>query len=429
MTDFNQLQLIEQLYPLHRTLVSDDIDKTLKIIEEVLPGRFRSDFSLVSIPSGTKCWTWTAPKKYTVRKAFIETMTGERIADFDCNALHLVSYSQPVNAVMTFDELDPHLHFSKKRPGAIPWKFSYYSETWGFCIPYHEYECMDRSAQYRVVIDSIFEDDALKIGELLIKGDSPKELLIITNICHPYQVNDSISGVTAVLEMLYKMSDYAFNKSLRILFLPETIGSICYFASNMEVVENIEYGIFTEMLGNEGSIALQYSFQANSLIDKIAESTLQKTVSEYRTGEFRSIVGNDELVSNGPGLNIPTISISRSKRTLDSYPEYHTSDDNPSMLLEENLIEAADILRRIVTTFDEDYRPKRKFAGPVFLSGYDLWGVWGDIKEGKEFVDKIMYRLEGDLTVFEISEAIGLNFEDTKRIVDAFLEKGLVEKI
>lgn len=429
MTDFDYEEFIVKLYPLHRTLVSDDIDKTLDIIEEVLPDRFKNNFNIQKIPSGKKCWTWIAPKKYTVNSAYIETLDGKKIIDFDDNALHLVSYSHSIDEVMGFEELEPHLNYSIARPGAIPWKFSYYSPGWGFCLSHEKFVMLDRDEKYHVFIDSSFDDDYLKIGELCIKGKTSKELLIVTNICHPYQVNDSITGVAAVIEVLHRLSSYKFEKSLRILFLPETIGSICYFSHNMSIVPNIEYGIFTEMLGNNDTLALQYSFQGDSLIDVIAEKVLQEHSGAYRTGDFRSIVGNDELVTNGPGLNIPTISLSRSKKTLDSFPEYHTSDDNPSLLEDRALEEAFTVLEKIVLWSDQNYYPKRNFTGPVFLSGYDLWGVWEDIPYGKEMVDKIMFRLEGELSVIEISEDIGLSFQETKRIIDAFIDKKLIQKI
>ncbi len=429
MTDFDQMALIERLYPLHRTLVSDDIDKTLEIIREVLPQGFQSNFRVVGIPSGSPCWTWSAPQKYTVKDAYIETLDGERIVDFHDNALHLVSYSRPIDQVMPFAELAPHLHYSDKRPGAIPWRFAYYQKTWGFCLPFNLYKQLDRQADYRVVIDAEFSDDALKIGELCISGRSERELLVVTNICHPYQVNDSISGVSAVIDALHRLQGQDFDKSLRLLFLPETIGSICYFAHHPSLRENIDFGLFTEMLGNNDSLALQYSYQGDSGIDRLAEAVLRDLEGDYRSGPFRSIVGNDELVTNGPGLNIPTISLSRSKRTLDSFPEYHSSDDCPSLLIEEHLQQAAGVLTELFKRYDGDYRPRRRFMGPVFLSGHDLWGVWGDIPLGKEIVDQIMFRLEGDQSVSEIAEAVGLSFAETKRIVDAFAEKGLVEKL
>lgn len=426
---FDQLAFIKKVYPLHRTLVSDDTDLTLEIISEHLPDTFKQYYQIIKIPSGKRCWTWQAPKKYTVKEAYIEDDAGNKIIDFKVHGLHLVSYSQPVNTVIDFQELDKQLFYSKKRPSAIPWKFFYYVDDWGFCLSYNDYLKLDRSKKYTVVIDSSFENDFLKIGELVIRGNSTSEFLIITNICHPYQANDSISGVSAVLDLLHLIQDTELGISLRILFLPETIGSICYFVYREGVEKLIKFGMFTDMLGNNNSLALQKSYQGDSYIDRVSQYVFEKNLKDYRIGNFREIVGNDELVTNGPGLNIPTISISRSKEALDCYPEYHTSDDTPDILREDYLKEATAIILGIFEVVNTDYIPKRKFKGPIFLSGYGLWGIWGDLNKGKEYVDRIMYLLEGDLSVFEISQRVGLDYLITKRIIDSFLEKDVIERL
>lgn len=426
--EFNQLRLISELYPLHRTLVSDDTDLALDVIAKHLPQSLKCQYSTVSIPSGTECWTWITPKKYVVKEATLRDSQGNILIDFSDNALHLVSYSHAVNARMSFDELEPHLHYSKKRPNAIPWKFYYYKKDWGLCLSYNDYLKLDRDQEYHVTIDVDFIDDALKIGELFVPGKSDTEFLIVTNICHPYQVNDSITGVSTTLEFLHKLKDMQPNISLRVLFLPETIGSICYFATREHIARNIKYGLFLEMLGNDNSLALQASYQGDSYIDKVAHFVLTRSGQEFRTGGFREIVGNDELVTNGPGLNIPTISLSRSKITGDSFPEYHTSDDCPENLIEDNLKISAQILSEIFEVMSSDYIPERVFKGPVCLSRYGLWGVWGDLEDGKEIVDQIMYRLEGNQTVYEIADDLGVDYYLVKKIIDQFLDHQLVKQ-
>jgi len=425
---FDQMKFIREIYPLNRTLVSEGTDLTLEKIGEALPKDFCVNaYRIIEIPSGTRCWTWTAPKKYVLRNAYLEDSAGKRILDIRDSFLHVASYSQPVDAWLTYDQLLPHLHYSSKRPAAIPWKFYYYSPNWAFCIPYNIFRSLNPSETFHAVIQSEFVDGSLKVGELYIKGRSPSELLIITNICHPCQVNDSITGVSVVIDMLHALNVQDLNTSLRVLFLPETIGSICYFATQPNASDNIRWGIFTEMLGNQDTLALQYSFEGSTYIDRVSEYVLTVQGKPFRTGAFRQIVGNDELVTNGPGLHIPTVSLSRSKATGDSFPEYHTSDDNPDILIEEYLHEARAVLQGIIGIINSDYIPHRRFKGPIFLTGHGLWNVWGDLPEGKEHTDRIMYLLEGELSVFDIAWKLGLRFEDVKRIVDEFAAKDLVE--
>ena len=422
------MDFIRKAYPLNRTLVSDDTDQMLELIQTHLPGRFRPFYSIIRVPSGTSCWTWTAPKKYVVHEAYLEDGSGRRIIDVNNHHLHLASYSQPVDAILTFNELEPHLHFSEQNPEAIPWKYLFYQQNWGFCLSKKQFDSLDKNQSYHAVIRSAFEDDALKIGELVLRGRSETEALVITDICHPMQVNDSITGVSAVLDLLHQWQEKP-NLTFRFLFLPETIGSLCYFAAREKIAQNIRWAIFTEMLGNDNSLALQYSFQGDTYIDKMAESVLSEIDPSLRTGPFRSFAGNDELVTNGPGLGIPTISITRSKKAFDCFPGYHTSDDTPDNLDPGKLAEGAEALHRLLKRIDADYRPKRLFKGPLFLSGCGLWGVWGGLENGKEVVDQIMLRMEGNLSVAEIALIIHQPFDVVKSITDAFVDKGFAERM
>jgi aminopeptidase-like protein len=426
--NFSQIDFLKRLYPLHRTLVSDDLDKSLKLVGEALPNEFRDSYRILEVPSGTDCWTWKIPPKYTVKEAWLEDEAGNRIADFSRSKLHIASYSRSVDSTLTYEELLPHLHYNRASPDGIPWRFYYYKDDWAFCLSYHDFLKLDKNERYRVKIDSEFTPGALRIGELFIKGERQQELLLISNVCHPEQVNDSLTGVSCFLETLHELSQKRRGISIRCLFLPETIGSVAYFSQFSESTKNIAWGIFSEMLGNDDTMALQHSYPGDSYIDKVCRVAMRNRLSVFREGSFRTIVGNDELVSNGPGVGIPTVSLSRSKVTGDSFPGYHTSLDCPDNLILDNLQESKEVLTEIISILDADYVPLRTFKGPVFLSGYTLWGVWNDIPEGKERVDELMYRLEGELSIFEISEDIGVDFWETKRICDEFLSKGLIEK-
>ena len=178
------------------------------------------------------------------------------------------------------------------------------------------------------------------------------------------------------------------------------------------------------MFGNDNLHALQLSKKGNTRIDRIARYVMERKLDDYREGPFRQVVGNDEMVFDGPGVDIPMISISRFP-----YPEYHTSDDTPQIVSEERLAESRDLVLEILKVLDQDYIPQRKFRGPVFLSGYDLWVDWRVNRQLNTNIEQIMLRLEGDKSVFDIAQELNIRFEDVLSYVDKFFTNGLIGKI
>jgi aminopeptidase-like protein len=411
------MKLINDLWRKQRNLVSDDYEESLQYISKIIP------LKIHEIKSGTKCWTWTVPEKWTAKEAWIEDVNGNRLLDFEDHPLHLISYSLPINKIVSKSELMEHLHTNPKRPDAIPFEFKYYQKDWGFCIQHNKLKNFTNE-EYKIFIDSKFENGTLKIGDFTIKGESEETIVLVAHLCHPAMVNDDLAGVSVLVDVAIELSKKNNHYSYKCLFLPETIGSIAYLSQNEDLIPKFKYGIFFEMLGNENIHALQFSREGNTQLDKVASHILKKETDSSREGEFRKIICNDEMVFNGPGVNIPMISISRYP-----YPEYHTSDDNPSIISEEQLDESKNTILEILKILDLDYVPKRKFKGPIFLSGYGLWVDWRVNEELNLNLEKIMLRLEGKQSVFEIAQELGIEFLTVKDFTDKLFEKELIEKI
>ena len=426
-------KILEEIYPLHRTLASEGTDQALEIVGKYMPDA--SNYQFESYAPGTKAWTWVVPERYVVKEAYLETEDGERIVDFADNPLHLLSYSLPMDEILSWEQIEKHLHFSEKFPDAIPWQFQYYNRTWGFCLSKNTFDQLPRDKKYHVVIDVAFDDrpePGFKVTSAVIHpegGSNPEagEILINAHICHPMQANDDAAGVVTAIGVAQRLAKNPLppgSMSVRFLFCPETIGSIAYLSQNEDLIGNFKAGIFIEMTGNKNSLILQHSLQADHLIDQVAESVLEKSGKDFREGEFAQVIANDERVINGPGVNVPCISISRWP-----YEEYHTTEDNPSIIEEEMLQEAVEMIENTVRIFASNYRPMRKFRGPVFLSGYDLWVDWRDNWDLNRAIEKIMMRFEGDLSVFEIARELGLNYWHTREYVEKFREKGFVDPL
>jgi len=424
------MSIVEELFPLHRTLVADGTDQALEVLRRSLAG---IPYDIENYAPGAPAWTWRVPDRYSVREAYLETQDGERIVDFADSALHLVSYSEPVDRVLSWAELETHLHVAPQRPGAIPWEFRYYERTWGFCLSKHAFDALPRDQMYHAVIASEFGRDperGLRVGLATVEPDGGAdgdggEFIVCAHICHPRQANDDLSGVASAVAVARALAQRPLlpgSMTVRFLFCPETIGSICFLSHNEELIPRLRGGIFSEMTGNANSLVLQRTRQDSHRLDAVARHVLAMRAPEFREGAFREVIVNDEMVINGPGVDVPCISISRWP-----YPEYHTSDDTPAIINEERLVEAAHVIEDIIRIYATDYVPRRTFRGPVFLSRYGLWVDWRTHPKLNAALDKIMLRLEGDRSVFDIAAEVDVDYWTVREFVERLRSEGLIE--
>jgi aminopeptidase-like protein len=421
----DMMELLRFLWLKNRSLVTDDMDASLLHLKQIFP-----DMKVHAYPTGLEAWTWIVPPKWVVRDAFIETLDGRRILSFSEHPLSLVSYSEPFDGEVSKEELLRHLHSSETRPAAFPYVFKYYERDWGLCMPHERVLSLDQ-ARYRVKIDTAFEPGMLKVGELVIPGETEESIVIVTDICHPGQVNDSITGVVVAAAIGEKLLRQSNNYTFRILFLPETIGSICYLSQNEDFIPHIKCALFFEMLGTTGEHVLGHSYPGTSKLDRVAYRVLQWRTDKFHEARFREVAPSDEKVFNGPGVGIPTINITRAPYP---YPEYHTSDDSPDIIHPEKLEESRDLIFEILRVMDTDFVPIRQFRGPAFLSRYGLWVDWQKNWALNMAVDLIMLFMDGQHSVFEITDKINrefdikIQYEEVRDYVNRMIEKGLVAR-
>lgn len=412
------IPLIRDLWFKRRDIISDGFDESLEYISKIIP------LKIYEIPTGKRCWTWTIPKKWTVKEAWIKNSKGKILLHNKDHPLHVLTYSRPVDKTVTHQELMKHLMFDKKRPNSIPYHEKLiYRNDWGFSIQFEKLKEF-RSKNYHVFIDSKFEDGSLKVGEINIPGEVEDTIVIVAHLDHPCMVNDDLTGVVGLVEVAKKLKERKNHFTYRLFLLPETIGSIAFLSTNEEIVSKIKYGIFLEMLGTKSNLIFQHTKQGDTMIDRIAKYVVNKELKKYKEVPFIGIMANDEQVWNGPGIDIPMIAIGRGH-----YPQYHTSDDTPKIISERNIWQCIDIVMKIINVLDSNYTPKRKFIGPVFLSGVGLYidKTSGDPKDAYKFRRMLNY-FEGDKTVFDISQLIDVDFEKALSWANMFLEKELIEK-
>jgi aminopeptidase-like protein len=236
------------------------------------------------------------------------------------------------------------------------------------------------------------------------------------------QANDDGAGVVSSIELARRMAERplpAGSMSIRFWFGPETIGTIAWLAHNESLIPRLRGGIFMEMTGNRNEIAWHHTRQHNHLLDRMTSYQLRNIDHDER--DFAAAPANDERVINGPGVNVPCISLNRFP-----YEEYHTSDDNLEIMHEDMLVGAAQIAEEIIRIYASNYIPKRTFRGPVFLSGNGLWVDWRENWALNRAIEQIMMRFEGQHTIFDIAEQVGLDYQTVRDYVEKFRAKGFV---
>ena len=80
-------KVFDELFPLNRSLISKENEKTLKILKEYIP------FKVLKFKTGKKINSWTIPQEWNVKDAYIASEK-KKIIDFKRNNLHLVGYSK-----------------------------------------------------------------------------------------------------------------------------------------------------------------------------------------------------------------------------------------------------------------------------------------------------------------------------------------------
>ena len=416
-------QMIDALWRLPRDIVSDGYDAAVSALAAQLP------MTIHEYPSGTECWSWLVPEKWTCRAAYLETLDGKRLFAYADNPLHVVSYSLAFDGEVTREELFKHLHVHPLIPEAVPFQFKYYERDWGLCCSRQLRDSL-RDDRYRVVIDADFSFSTLKVGEVLVRGASEECIVLCAHLCHPAQVNDDLSGVVVGLEVMRELLRRSgLRYTYRLLIVPETIGSVAYLSQNEALIPTMKGGLFLEMLGLDNPHALQLSFSAASEADRCLTMALRDHDPYGWTGPFRSIIGNDERQFNGPGVRVPMLSLSRvlpPSSAQHPYREYHSSHDNPEALSIRRLEDSVSLVLRMIDTLEDNRVPINLYKGEPFCSRYGLHIDAYANPEGHRALFDILFLIDGTRTIADIAESCSISFEAAKRTCDELCRHGLV---
>ncbi len=413
----------KQLWPLNRSLTGDGLRETLRQISKHLP-----ELNLKSVKSNTKVFDWEVPKEWSVNEAYIITPSGKKICDFSKNNLHLIGYSAPFEGSITLDELKKHLYTLPKQPNAIPYITSYYNERWGFCITQEQYNTLEKG-KYKVVIDSNLFDGELNYAELFIKGKNVKEIFLSTYVCHPSMANNELSGptvVTFLAKWLQQISETEY--SYRIIFIPETIGSITYLSRNYKDMKSkIFAGFNVTCVGDDRAYSYVPSRNGQTISDLIAKHVLKWTDPEFVNYSWFDR-GSDERQYCAPGIDLPVASILRTK--YGEYPEYHTSLDNlDSVVTPKGLDGGYWALRRAIEAIERNKKYKVSILCEPQMGKRGLYPTLST-KSSNDEVDLMMNFIsicDGKNSLLEIADRLNVPIWDLYELVEKLESHKLID--
>lgn len=404
MSKDDMIKWAEDLFPIARSLTGDGVRETFTYLQAINP-----EIQISSFKTGETVFDWTIPQEWKIRDAYIKHVeTGQYFAEFKKLNLHILGYSQPIDAIMPKDELAPHIYTQPDQPDLVPYVTSYYKSRWGFCLSQNEKDAMPEG-DYQVVVDSELFEGELLVGEAKIKGAEAEEIVFSSYICHPSMANNELSGPVLISALLQFLKAQFPNPrySYRFIFVPETIGSIAYMSRHLpDMKKNIICGFNLSCVGDERAFSHIETRYSNTLADHALRAALQgrENVKTYSFLER----GSDERQYGAPGIELPIVGFCRSK--YGEFPEYHTNADNFDVVTAEGLQGAFDVMSEIIEAFEIGLYPTCTVLGEPQLGKRDLYptisqkNTYSNIRARMDF---LAYS-DGTNTLFDIARLINV---------------------
>jgi aminopeptidase-like protein len=415
------MAIAEELFPICRSITGNGVRQTLAILQRHIP------LEVHEVPSGTRVLDWTVPLEWNVRGAYIANQDGKRIIDFATNNLHVLQYSQAIDAVMPLAQLSSHLYTLLDQPDWVPYRTSYYAENWGFCLTHRQLSSL-ADGIYHVVIDSDLKPGHLSYGELLIPGESKDTVLFSCHICHPSLANDNLSGIAVATMLARHIKTLRPRYTYLFLFIPGTIGSLTWLARNEDTLGCITHGLVLSCLGDAGGMTYKQSRRGDAAIDRIVAHVLEYDQVPHRIRPFVPY-GYDERQYCSPGFDLPVGCLMRTPNG--EYPEYHSSADNLSLLNPKSLAHSLAVLRRIVAVIEGDgvYRSRNPKGEPQ-LGRRGLYATTGGQRAASYDQMALLWVLnlaDGRHSLLDMAERAGVPFAPIRAAADALVGVDLLE--
>jgi aminopeptidase-like protein len=430
----------DELWTIPRSITGPGFQKSLEILQKDIP------LTIESVPSGTKIFDWKIPPEWRIREARLTGPDGELYADFDETNLAVLNYSESIDKRISLGDLKPHLYTDPDVPEATPYVTSYYERNWGFCLPHERFETLP-DGEYHAYIDSEFVQGNLTYGHTTCKGESNREILLSTYLCHPMLANNELSGPLVLTSLYNKISNWDHRKfTYRFVVVPETIGALTYLAEHgQELRERLVGGLVLTCLGGpEDHLSYKQTRREDSLLDNLVRHVGEYTDQEFQFRQYDQR-GSDERQYCSPGFNLP---VGQFARTIyGEYPAYHNSNDTKEFMRIESLIESAQSIERVLHNLEYGgyYLNQKPYGEPMMSkrnlyptvnsperrSGGEEMGNMYDYEDGDYIQDmmRVLSYSDGSHSITWIANRYGLSVERLALVIDQLCDVSLLKPV
>tara|TARA_B100000965_G_C19601686_1_gene763125 strand:+ start:3807 stop:5126 length:1320 start_codon:yes stop_codon:yes gene_type:complete len=430
-TGFKIFQFCKKIKKFNRSITGEGNRLTLKEIKKEI-----NNLKILNFKSGFRAFDWVVPEEWNVIDAYIKDPNGKKIVDIKNNYLHLVGYSKPVKKLkINLKNLKNKIYSLSKYPNSIPYITTYYKKDWGFCMTHSQKKKL-KKGNYIVNINSNFKKGKMDYGEIFIPGKTKKEIFISTYICHTQMANNELSGIgvtTFLLKYLKNLPKQ--NYSIRAVFIPETIGSISYIKKNLNnLKKNVIAGFNITCVGDDRTYSYLPSRNENTISDICAKHVLNWVYPKYKNYTWNER-GSDERQYCSPGVDLPVVTISRSK--FGEFPEYHTSkDDFGNVVTPKGLLGSYSILLKIIQAVQNNCYPISLKKCEPFMSKYKLYNPHKDTKYSQfhkfnssntDPLFNLLSQADGKKSLIEIADKLLVPVWELYKILEVLKKKKLIK--
>lgn len=412
-----------RIFPICRSITGPGVRETLSILRRMVPLDVRE------VPTGTPVLDWTIPPEWTIRGAYIRDAAGHTVIDFADNNLHVVNYSRPIRTTLPLAQLKPHIHTLPDQPDVIPYRTTYYSDGWGFCMSHRQLEALP-DGLYEVVVDSELTHGSLSYGEFVHRGETDDEVLLSAHICHPSLANDNCSGLAVLTFLADRISRLKTRYTYRFLFAPGTIGAIAWLAANEATAHRIRHGLVISGVGDAGGPTYKKSRRGDAMIDLVMSHVLRHAAGQPAIVEF-SPYGYDERQYCSPGFDLPVGLLQRSR--FGTFAEYHTSADNLDFIRPEYLAASYHLVVDALRIIERDWLPVNVAPkGEPQLGRRGLYDALGGGSDGPAKSMALLWVLnqaDGNHTLLDIAVRAELPFVVIAHAAAVLEQRGLIARM